>query len=210
MQLYKKIYNYWIPENDEHFERLITKRILAGGPAEYQDDVRTEAYKFVKDFDTAIDIGANIGFWAKPLLDKFNKVIAFEPVFDILTCLKKNTIGCNIEYNQLILSDKKTTANMITDQSNTGNNYVDTSSLGSGNILVDTLDNLSLPFFNLIKIDCQGHDYLVLKGAMQTIQKYKPVVVVEQEDNENKCGDLLNKLGAKKLSQVRKDYIYGW
>ena len=210
MQLYKKVYNYWLPNNDNHFERLIAKRIRAGGPAEYQDDVRAEAYRFVKEYNIAIDVGANIGFWTKPLLDKFKKVIAFEPVFDILTCLKKNTVGLNIEYNHLILSDQKTTADMITDQINTGNNYVDSSSFGCGKIPVNTIDNLNLPMFNLIKIDCQGHDYLVLKGAVNTLQKFQPVVVVEQEDNENKCSDLLNKLGAKKLSKVRKDYIYGW
>ena len=49
----KKIYNYWLPSTDDHFERLIKKRINAGGPAEYQDDVRTKAYQFVKNFDVA-------------------------------------------------------------------------------------------------------------------------------------------------------------
>ena len=47
----KQVYNYWMPDTDIHFERLITKRIKKGGPPEYQDDVRTEAYKYVTDFD---------------------------------------------------------------------------------------------------------------------------------------------------------------
>ena len=65
----KQVYNYWMPDTDNHFYRMITKRISQGGPAEYQDDVRDAAYKYVKDFDVAIDIGANVGFWARPLTE---------------------------------------------------------------------------------------------------------------------------------------------
>ena len=40
----KQVYNYWMPDTDNHFYRMITKRISQGGPAEYQDDVRDAAY----------------------------------------------------------------------------------------------------------------------------------------------------------------------
>ncbi len=63
----KQVYNYWMPDSDNHFERLIAKRIKNGGPAEYQDDTRDEAYKYVKDFYIAVDVGANVGLWARPL-----------------------------------------------------------------------------------------------------------------------------------------------
>ena len=76
----KQVYNYWMPDTDNHFYRMITKRISQGGPAEYQDDVRDEAYKYITDFDLAIDVGANVGFWAKPLTKKFKQVIAYEPI----------------------------------------------------------------------------------------------------------------------------------
>ena len=50
----KQVHNYWMPDSDNHFERLITKRINNGGPAEYQDDVRDEAYQYVTDFNLAV------------------------------------------------------------------------------------------------------------------------------------------------------------
>ena len=50
----KQVYNYWMPDSDNHFHRMITKRIKNGGPPEYQDDVRDEAYKYVTDFDLAM------------------------------------------------------------------------------------------------------------------------------------------------------------
>ena len=63
----KRVFDYWMPDTDDHFERLITKRVNNGGPPEYQDDVRDEAYKYVTDFDVVVDAGANVGLWAKPL-----------------------------------------------------------------------------------------------------------------------------------------------
>lgn len=207
----KKIYNYWLPSTDDHFERLIKKRINAGGPAEYQDDVRTKAYQFVKNFNVAIDVGANIGFWTRPLAYKFKKVIAFEPVDNLMNYLKENTKNQNIEYNKLILGDKKSYANMRCDDKNIGNNVVDIESYGRGDIPVDTIDNLDLNHFDFIKIDCQGYDYFVLNGGIKTFEKYKPIIVFEQEnENNNNCHLLLHKIGAIKLGQVRKDNIYGW
>ena len=86
----KQVYNYWMPDTDNHFYRMITKRISQGGPAEYQDDVRDEAYKYVEDFDLAIDVGANVGFWARPLSHVFKQVIAYEPMPQVLECLELN------------------------------------------------------------------------------------------------------------------------
>ena len=56
-----------MPDSDNHFERMINKRISQGGPAEYQDDVREAAYKYVQEFNTAVDVGANVGLWTVPL-----------------------------------------------------------------------------------------------------------------------------------------------
>ena len=207
----KKIFDYWIPESDNHFERLIKKRIRNGGPAEYQDDVRLEAYKYVEDFSVAVDVGANIGFWTKPLTKKFEKIIAFEPVQNVFDCLKKNTKNLNIDYYQMILSNQRSCADMLLDTNNTGNNIVDTNSFSTGKIKVNKLDNIDLPKFGLIKIDCQGHDYFVLDGAIKTLKKYKPIIVVEQENTAIKsCNSLLIDLGARVICNVRKDFIYGW
>lgn len=47
---------------------------------------------------------------------------------------------------------------------------------------IKTLDELRLdPFF--IKLDIQGFEYRALKGAEQTIRKYKPVLLIESADD---------------------------
>ena len=205
----KQVYNYWLPDSDEHFEKMITKRISQGGPAQYQDDVRDEAYKYVNDFSIAVDVGANVGFWSVPLSDKFEKVISFEPIAQVYECLVENTKNLsNIKLNNFALGSENKKVNMVFDSSNTGNSYIDGN---PGNIKVKKLDDSFMPKFGLIKIDCERHELEVLKGAVNTLLKYKPIVVVEQQPDTEECaGKFLKELGAIELGNVRKDYIFGW
>ena len=205
----KQVYNYWLPDSDEHFEKMITKRISQGGPAQYQDDVRDEAYKYVNDFSIAVDVGANVGFWSVPLSDKFEKVISFEPIAQVYECLVENTKNLsNIILNNFALGSETKNVNMVFDSSNTGNSYIDGN---PGNIKVKKLDDSFMPKFSLIKIDCERHELEVLKGAVNTLLKYKPIVVVEQQPDTEECaGKFLKELGAIELGNVRKDYIFGW
>ena len=205
----KQVYNYWMPDSDNHFERLIAKRIKNGGPAEYQDDVRAEAYKYVKDFHIAVDIGANVGLWAKPLTKKFNHVIAFEPLEQVYSCLERNVQGLNIEIHKHALGSVNDKVDMVFDAENTGGSYV--SEVGQGSIDIKRLDDLNLPKFGLLKIDCERHELEVLKGAMDTILKYKPIIVCEQQADTNECaGMYLKSFGAREITNVRKDYVFGW
>jgi hypothetical protein len=58
-------------------------------------------------------------------------------------------------------------------------------------IQVDTLDNI---FYNnnipvdFIKIDTEGWEYFILEGGEKTIQKYKPMIQLEwNNDNMKQC-----------------------
>ena len=205
----KQVYEYWMPDTDEHFERLIAKRIKNGGPAEYQDDVRNAAYKYVTDFGIAVDVGANVGLWAKPLTEKFKHVIAFEPLEQVYSCLESNLQNLNVEIHKYALGNVNDNVEMIYDSENTGGSFV--SKVGTGNIVIKRMDDLDLPKFGLLKIDCERHELEVLKGAMDTILKYKPIIVCEQQADTNECaGMYLKSFGAREITNVRKDYIFGW
>ena len=63
----------------------------------------------------------------------------------------------------------------------------------------------------MLKIDCERHELEVLKGAMDTILKYKPIIVCEQQADTKECaGMFLKSFGAHEITNVRKDYIFGW
>ena len=205
----KLVHNYWMPTSDEHFERLISKRVKKGGPAEYQDDVRDEAYKYVTDFNIAVDVGANVGLWAKPLTQKFNRVIAYEPLEQVYSCLERNVNRAKVDINKFALGSTNNKVDMVYDHINTGGSYV--SEVGTGTIDIKRMDDLDLPKFGLLKIDCERHELEVLKGAMDTILKYKPIIVCEQQADTDECAGLfLKSFGAREITNVRKDYIFGW
>ena len=159
----KLVYNYWMPDTDTHFERLITKRVKNGGPAQYQDDVREIAYQYVTDFSLAVDVGANVGLWSRPLTEKFKRIVAFEPMPQVLKCLKLNVQNLPVEINEFALSNASGNIDMVYDSENTGSSYVVENSAGS--IPLRTLDELNLSKFGLLKVDCERHDLQVLQGA---------------------------------------------
>ena len=198
-----------MPDTDNHFERLIAKRIKNGGPAQYQDDVRDVAYKYVTDFNIAVDVGANVGLWAKPLTEKFKRIIAFEPLEQVYSCLESNVAGLNVDIHKHALGNVNDVAEMVYDSENTGGSFV--SNVGQGSINIKRLDDLNLPKFGLLKIDCERHELEVLKGAMDTLLKYKPIIVCEQQADTDECAGLfLKSFGAREITNVRKDYIFGW
>jgi FkbM family methyltransferase len=205
----KKVFEYWMPDTDEHFERLIAKRVKNGGPPQYQDDVRDEAYKYVSDFNIAVDIGANVGLWSKPLTEKFNQVIAYEPLEQVYSCLERNVSGLPVQIHKHALGSVNDVVEMVFDEENTGGSFV--SEIGTGSIQIKRLDDLNLPKFGLLKIDCERHELEVLKGAMDTILRYKPIIVCEQQADTDQCaGMYLKSFGAREITNVRKDYIFGW
>ena len=53
--------------------------------------------------------------------------------------------------------------------------------LGEGGEVIETttIDNMNLDKCDLIKIDTEGAEPLVLMGAQETIKKFKPVIIFE-------------------------------
>jgi len=63
-----------------------------------------------------------------------------------------------------------------------GNNVNRFSDIVKINIETDTIDNLffhnNIPV-HFIKIDTEGHEFNILKGALNTIKTYKPIIQLE-------------------------------
>jgi len=207
----KQVYNYWMPDSDNHFERLIKKRISQGGPAEYQDLIRTAAYEHITDYDLCIDVGANVGLFTVPLSTKFKKIIAFEPVDQVYECLERNTQDLNVELRKYALGNANSTIDIEIVNDNTGQSYVKDETMGQGSIDIKRMDDLNLPRFGLLKLDCERYELEILKGGRETILKYKPIIIVEQHPDTEFCaGTFLKNHGAVQLARVKKDYVFGW
>jgi len=104
--------------------------------------------------------------------------------------------------------------NMNIVEGNTGHSHIDTNSFGKGSIPLKTLDSFNFNNVDLIKIDVEGFEEEILAGAMETIIRNKPVIVVEQQTHEYKDArvdlpsvKLLQNLNYVVIDQHKKDWI---
>ena len=70
----QQICGWWVPEGDPYFGPLIRK--TAG---QIDTDVIVAALNHVTERGRAIDVGAHIGTWTRPLAGCFEEVVAIEP-----------------------------------------------------------------------------------------------------------------------------------
>jgi FkbM family methyltransferase len=210
-------HGWWFPDQDTHFAGMLHKNIKKGGGPVYQEPVRKKSIELCANRGLALDIGANVGLWSKDLTQSFDRVIAFEPVATFRDCLLKNVIATNFEVRACALGEENTTINMIITTENTGHSHVDTTTLGQGTIPMHRLDSLELPKIGYIKIDCEGYENTILRGAKETVLRDRPIMVVEHKKHKDvghndtaQALDTLISWGAKIIGNVKNDYIVGW
>lgn len=148
------------------------------------------------------DIGGNFGFMALQYAQKVpeGKVYSFEPTHYALSKFKRN-LELNPELSKRInvvnayVSDEDKNQSDIQafsswridtlKQTNEGNRHpvhlgIEKQSEGVGSITLDSFcENNDIKAIDFIKIDTDGHEVYVLKGAAKTITKYRPTIVFE-------------------------------
>lgn len=145
----------------------------------------------IKQIKTVIDIGANIGSFSMLINDLYPRstIHAFEPIPSTFNCLQSN-LGPNkrIITNNLGISSK----NGWTTMKHNPNKSVISSIVKKGNIKVKltTIDSYieknNIKFIDLLKIDAEGHELEVLKGAKKTLSKTKYLLLeVTVKNNKN-------------------------
>ena len=135
---------------------------------------------------TAIDIGANIGFYSYVVSRICDKVEAFEPIPYCCSILQAYNAP-NINVHGVALSSKSGTAvlnipivnNMeIYGRASVSNDFPSQKTI---QVSLKKLDDYNFTNVNFIKIDVEGHELDVIRGAKDTITKYQPVILVEIE-----------------------------
>jgi FkbM family methyltransferase len=162
-----------------------------------------------------LDVGANIGNHAI-FLSTFiaDHLIAIEPNAAVLPTLRRNLSKnvSNYTLYECAVGAKQGRGKMIVPDNmsdNLGAAQVDMESNNS-DIEITTLDTLFSTWIknettsvcvSLIKIDVEGMEPLVLKGAIDIITEYKPHIIVEAPTKQElkKINEILIPLGYKKL-----------
>jgi FkbM family methyltransferase len=153
---------------------------------DYQKNNLNDALKYVENFNIAIDAGASYGLMSYSLNEKFNQVHAFEVDPRVRDCLKQNIDKFNLDRVKVYecgLSDKEETVS-LTYRKNTFSTSINKNQ--AGEFLCKTIDSFNFQNMDFIKIDCEGYEPYILRGAEETIKKHKPVILMEDKNYSGK------------------------
>ena len=177
------------------------KNMVKFDPDLFEPDIAFLMQTLISPNDVVLDIGANMGFHTVTMAKAAyaGHLYAFEPVAEMAN---ENSINCalnrleNVSIIECALGDSRSEMGMHINVAGGGmqgtstllgqNDHVKKSpqNYTSRKIQIHRLDDL-IDDLNIsgnigfIKIDTEGFDVLVLEGAMKTIQRHKPVMIVE-------------------------------
>lgn len=187
-----------LPLGDTHFADHLRKGPLFVGKGTYQFAKIERALGMVPESKrcVALDVGGHIGLWSRVLAHHFKQVVAFEPLPALHPHFNINTDDCdNVTLVPFAVSDVNGEINIVTVADNSGNGHVLREGIDPQSALVHrtqcvTLDSLNRHDVGLIKIDVEGWELAVIKGAWRTITRDHPAIVVEQKPGNAERYDL--------------------
>ena len=180
---------------------------------------RDNSIKYVERFDTAIDIGACVGFWSKDLCKIFRKIICFEPYKQSSDCLVENLKGFhNYELHNVALSKQSGKGELLISEEGVGSNSLNDFALKSSKpIIVEKkrLDEYNFMNVDYIKIDVQFYELNVLQGAYKTLKNNNPLLCIEcaRRNKEElkfvkKINDFLKSIDYKIVGGIGKELFF--
>ena len=210
MKIEKLSGGLWVPSTDAQIEEWRK----AGSP--YMQDKCLD--KFLewckiqnKKFNLIVDIGAWCGTWSLSMNQFAKNIHCYEPNKAHYECLSRNlSTHSHVRlYNQAI-GNNDSFVN-LTEESATQNTRV---LLEEGKTKINKLDSLDLQGVDFIKIDVEGLEMEVLKGAESTLENVE-YLMIELNGNSERYGsskkdikDHLKSLGFKVLIKMWPDIVY--
>ncbi|QBZ83546.1 methyltransferase FkbM [Hydrogenovibrio crunogenus] len=161
-----------------------------------------------------LDVGANIGNHTLSFCSAGARVHAFEPVKPIHDILKynieKNGLSERASVYNFALSDCFSKEKITYEsKGNVGGSSLE--NRVEGNLLDVKLEKgddfvIKQDFkkIDLIKIDVEGHEYKVLQGLIDSIKKFKPIIVIEW----NEIDTIERILNTSAFCYLEENYIF--
>ena len=117
-------------------------------------------------------------------ISQFARVVAFEPMRTHRECFEANLDGVNnVVLHSCALGDHTDNVQLTTGPASSGDTWVipvGSDAPPAQSALMVRLDDWELEA-DFLKIDCEGYELPILRGALQTIMRRRPVICVEQK-----------------------------
>ncbi|MEH2424106.1 MAG: FkbM family methyltransferase [Nostoc sp.] len=190
---------------DAHFFRYLTKS--------HEQHISNAISKLVKNGDTVVDIGANIGYfsaYAASAVGKKGKIFCLEPEaknFEYLkancdviknhgfNCLAYNVAASSVNGEAVLSIHQYSTYHAIEDEFH-HLDKVENKQIVSTVTLDQWTQEQGIQRISLLKIDTEGHEQKVLEGAIELFS-VGAVDFVILECRSNEIGDFIDKFSQK-------------
>lgn len=205
------------PDGEEHLVEWMGKsNTVVSGRLAYQYPKIELALSHCREFRSALDVGCHVGLWSLHLASRFEHVDAFEPMPAHRECFVENVKAFNVTLHPVALGDKESDVRMTTYAGNSGHSHV--ADVGDIVAQMRTLDSYKFTDVDFLKIDTEGFELQVLRGAVDTLVRCKPVIIVEQKaNNGSRYGyddraalPFLQAMGARVVAERARDYVLVW
>jgi len=145
----------------------------------------------INDYDLVMDIGANIGCTSILFGELAEQVISFEPSTTTYNLLQKNIKQSGLEniilFNYALGSSNAFSEITYSPDNRSGGFISNQTKISSGHVtekieikkLDDIIDDLNIQKIDFIKIDVEGFEKEVIEGARSTIERFRPIIVLE-------------------------------
>ena len=139
----------------------------------------------VKTSDSVLDCGAHVGLFALKVVDQCSRVISVEPASRNFTLLQKN-IALNglgekvIPIRRIINSKSGVPARLFLGESGAWNSIYNSFGIITETVESISVDDLGMELgvrFDVIKIDVEGAEVELLKGAKKTLTHSREVIL---------------------------------
>ena len=205
-------YNVFVIKGDAYIGPCIARGY------EWDGWMRTDVEKYYKPGTDILDIGANIGYNTLMFSD-YGPVHSFEPVYGQIVnknC-QSNTLRHKVSVYPCALSNVDEAREIFVPLSNVHTNYGGTSFHHEGDkrghgitVRCAKLDDVYKGTPSVAKIDVEGHELEVLEGAKETLEKHKPVILIEllpHIENSKKARAFLEEMGYTETEE-RPESVY--
>lgn len=159
------------------------KTLIEAGPiARLQD--------YVKPGSLAIDVGANIGTFTQRFAHwtgERGRVIAIEPETKNFSALRRRLSAQGLEPRvtalQAVAAESAGTLMLQINPDHPGDHKIGAQGVPTRAVTLDEMAGGDARAVSLIKIDVQGAEMRVLRGAQRLLAAHKPALFVEVDDN---------------------------
>jgi len=178
----------------------VSRQILETG--QWERDSWRVVQQHLQNGATFIDVGAHIGYYslkAAPVVGPSGRVLAIEPNPDTVRKLRDNIQASgarSVTVEPVACADTEGTLELFAaPEANTGETSLSRANASQSGAAVNSYQVRARPLDDIIrdagvsrvdavKIDVEGAELLVLKGARETMARFHPMILVEIVDSQ--------------------------